>query len=564
MDTERDDSQGHAFQGSDALLADAGQRARSYLSAIRDRPVTPPPAALAALGRLDFPLPSDGLDPAAVLRMIDEAGSPATVATAGPRYFGFVTGGALPVAVAVSWLLAAWDQNAALSVMSPVGTRLDDVALRWVVELLGLPSGTGGGFVTGATMANVTCLAAARDAVLSRAGWDAAGLGLVGAPPVQVVAGAEAHATVGKALGLVGLGRDRALRLPVDDQGRIVPSSLPRLAGPAIVCLQAGNVNSGASDPFVPLIEWAREHGAWVHVDGAFGLWAAAAPSLAGEVAGMAGADSWATDAHKWLNTTYDCGIALVRDPGALRAAMRADAAYLPSGESREPMLFTPQSSQRARGAEVWAVLASLGRSGVASLVEGNVTLARRLAAQLIAGGVEVLNEVRLNQVVARFGDDDRTNTVISAIQRDGTCWCGPTVWQGRRAMRISVSNWATTEGDIDRSARAILTAHAMTRVPYTQLHSHVDGLTAGGQEAWRKPARVTCRQGSTCCGDAASGESADRGPGCPPTLSLVPRSGWPTPRGWKRCRWRAWRPNSASPRCRFTGTSPARRNSSS
>jgi glutamate/tyrosine decarboxylase-like PLP-dependent enzyme len=481
MDVEREGNQGdwlQGLQGPDALLTEAGQRARNYLSGIRDRPVAPPADALAALGRLDFPLPAEGLDAAAVLRMIDEAGSPATVASAGPRYFGFVIGGALPVAVAVSWLLAAWDQNTALSVMSPAGTRLDDVALRWVVELLGLPSDTGGGFVTGATMANVTCLAAARDAVLSRAGWDAGRLGLAGAPPVQVVVGGEVHASLIKALGLVGLGRDRALRLPVDDQGRIVPSGLPRLNGPAIVCLQAGNVNSGASDPFVPLIQWAREYGAWVHIDGAFGLWAAAAPSLAEQVAGIAGADSWATDAHKWLNTTYDCGITLVRDAGALQAAMRADAAYLPPGESREPMLFTPQSSQRARGAEVWAVLASLGRNGLAALVERHVTLARRLAALLTAGGVEVLNEVCLNQVVASFGDDERTNAVISAVQLDGTCWCGPTVWRGRRAMRVSISNWATTEDDIDRSARAILAADAATRVRYTQLGK---AFTAGG-----------------------------------------------------------------------------------
>jgi glutamate/tyrosine decarboxylase-like PLP-dependent enzyme len=460
MDVAREGSQRHPLPESDALLAEAGRRARSYLSTIWDRPVAPPPTALAALGRLDFPLPSEGLDPAAVLRMVDELGSPATVASAGPRYFGFVTGGALPVAVAVSWLLAAWDQNTGLSVMSPTGALLDAVALRWITELLGLPAGTGGGFVTGATMANATCLAAARDAVLSKTGWDAARLGLVGAPPVQVVAGGEAHASVVKALGLVGLGRDRALRLPVDGQGRIIPSGLPRLHAPAIVCLQAGNVNSGASDPFIPLIGWAREHGAWVHIDGAFGLWAAAAPSLAGEVAGVAGADSWATDTHKWLNTTYDCGIALVRDAGALQAAMRADAAYLPHGQTREPVQFTPQSSQRARGAEVWAVLASLGSSGVAALVERHVALARRLAAQLISGGVEVLNEVRLNQVVASFGDDERTNAVISAIQRDGTCWCGPTAWRERRAMRISICNWATTEDDIDRSAAAILGAH--------------------------------------------------------------------------------------------------------
>ena len=272
--------------------------------------------------------------------------------------------------------------------------------------------------------------------------------------------GAEAHASIVKSLGIVGLGRDRALRLPVDDQGRIIPSGLPALSGPAIVCLQAGNVNSGASDPFVPLIEWAREQGAWVHVDGAFGLWAAAAPGVAGEVAGVAAADSWATDAHKWLNTTYDCGIALVRDPGALRAAMRADAAYLPPGETRDPMLFTPESSQRARGAEVWAVLAALGRDGVAELVERHVALAELMAARLRDGGAQVLNDVRLNQVVVSFGPDERTNAVIAAVQRDGTCWCGPTRWRGRRAMRISISNWSTTAEDIERSAAAILAAH--------------------------------------------------------------------------------------------------------
>ena len=445
---------------ADALLAEAGQRARDYLATVRDRSVEPSPGALAALDRFDFPLPSAGLEPAAVLRLIDEAGLPATVASAGPRYFGFVVGGALPVAVAVSSLLAAWDQNAALSVMSPVAAKLDDIALGWVAELLGLPAGTGGGFVTGATMANATCLAAARDAVLTAAGWDAAALGLVGAPPVQVVTGAEAHASIVKSLGIVGLGRDRALRLPVDDQGRIIPSGLPALSGPAIVCLQAGNVNSGASDPFVPLIEWAREQGAWVHVDGAFGLWAAAASGVAGEVAGVTAADSWATDAHKWLNTTYDCGIALVRDPGALRAAMRADAAYLPPGETRDPMLFTPESSQRARGAEVWAVLAALGRDGVAELVERHVALARLMAARLRDGGAQVLNDVRLNQVVVSFGADERTNAVIAAVQRDGTCWCGPTTWRGRRAMRISISNWSTTAEDIEQSAAAILAAH--------------------------------------------------------------------------------------------------------
>jgi glutamate/tyrosine decarboxylase-like PLP-dependent enzyme len=439
-------------------LEDACRRALAYLGGLAERRVAPAEEAVAAVGRLDFTLPALGLVAADVLSMLDEFGSPATVASAGPRYFGFVTGGALPVAQAAAWLAAAWDQNAALTVMSPAAALLDAVALRWVGELAGLPAGTGGCFVTGATMANATCLAAARDAVLTRHGWDAAGQGLVGAPPVTVVVGAEVHTTVRKALGLVGLGRDRATVLPADRQGRIDPRALPALSGPALVCLQAGNVNSGASDPFVPLISWARDHGAWVHVDGAFGLWAAASPATAGQVTGFAEADSWATDAHKWLNTTYDCGIALVRDPAALQSAMAAPAAYLPGDAGREPMHFSPQSSQRARGAEVWAVLATLGRDGVAQLVDRTCRLARRFADGMRDAGYGVLNDVVLNQVVVDFGDPARTDAVIAAIQHEGTCWCGPTTWRSRKAMRVSVSSWNTTEHDIDRSIAAIRT----------------------------------------------------------------------------------------------------------
>lgn len=445
-----------ALAGRAALLEDACQRALAYLDGLAERRVAPAADAVAALGQLDFALPGPGLDAAEVLSMLDEFGSPATVASAGPRYFGFVTGGALPVAQAAAWLAVAWDQNAGSRVMSPAAARLNNVALRWIAELLGLPDGVGGGFVTGATMANVTCLAAARDAVLARHGWDASGQGLVGAPAVTVAVGAEVHTTVRKALGLVGLGRDRATVLPVDDQGRIDPASLPALSGPAMVCLQAGNVNSGASDPFVPLISWARDHGAWVHVDGAFGLWAAASPATAGQVAGIAAADSWAADAHKWLNTTYDCGIALVRDPRALQSAMEASAAYLPGEAGREPMHFTPQSSQRARGAEVWAALAALGRDGVAELVDRTCRLARRFADGMRDAGFGVLNDVVLNQVVVDFGDPPRAGAVIAAVQDEGTCWCGPTTWRGREAMRVSVSGWNTTEEDIDRSVAAV------------------------------------------------------------------------------------------------------------
>ena len=455
--TMRTEGIAEALAGRPALLRDACARALVYLDGLADRPVAPAAADVAALGRLDFALPGAGLDAAAVLALLDEAGSPATVASGGARYFGFVTGGALPVAQAAAWLITAWDQNAALSVMSPAASMLTGVALRWVTESLGLPTGTGGGFVTGATMANATCLAAARDAVLTRHGWDAAGRGLVGAPSITVVAGAQAHTTVRKALGLVGLGRDRALVLATDDQGRVEPRNLPKLTGPALVCLQAGNVNSGASDPFPPLIAWAREHGAWVHVDGAFGLWAAASPSTAAQVVGIEGADSWATDAHKWLNTTYDCGIALVADPGALRASMEAAAAYLPEDAPVEPMHVTPQSSQRARGAEVWAVLATLGRDGLAALVDRTCALARRFADGMRAAGYAVANDVVLNQVIVDFGDQAHTSAVIAAVQEEGTCWCGPTTWRGRAAMRVSVSCWNTTEEDIDRSVAAVV-----------------------------------------------------------------------------------------------------------
>jgi len=453
--------------GRPALLRDACSRALAYLGGLDGRPVAPAAADVAALDRLDFALPGAGQDAASVLALLDDYGSPGTVASGGPRYFGFVTGGALPVAQAAAWLTAAWDQNAALSVMSPTASVLNRVALRWVTELLGLPEGTGGGFVTGATMANATCLAAARDAVLAGHGWDAAGQGLVGAPPVTVVAGAQAHTTVRKALGLVGLGRDRALLLPADSQGRIEPRGLPALTGPALVCLQAGNVNTGASDPFGPLIDWAHDNGAWVHVDGAFGLWAAASPGTADQVAGIAGADSWATDAHKWLNVPYDSGLVFVANAAAHRAAMSLSAAYLvrSPNEPREAMDWTPESSRRARGFAVYAALRSLGRSGVADLIDRCCRLARRFADRLRQEPtIRILNDVVLNQVVVRVqppnGDGDAaTKETLRRVQEERICWLGGTRWRGVEAMRISVSNWSTTEEDIDRSADSIVRA---------------------------------------------------------------------------------------------------------
>jgi glutamate/tyrosine decarboxylase-like PLP-dependent enzyme len=445
----------------EAVLADAARRAARYLAALAERPVAPRAPALAALARLGGPLPEGPADPLDVLRLLDECGSPATVASAGPRYFGFVTGGTLPAALGAAVLAAAWDQNAALEVMSPAAAALEDAAARWVLDLLGLPAGAAVGFATGATMASFTALAAARHSVLAGAGWDVEEQGLPGAPPVMVVVGDEVHVALLKALALLGFGRARLVRVPVDRRGRMRPEAFPPIPGPAIVCLQAGNVNTGDFDPLRELTERAHAAGAWVHVDGAFGLWALASPARARLADGAALADSWATDAHKWLNVPYDSGLAIVRDPPALRAAMASTAAYLGTGERRDGALLVPELSRRARGIEVWAALRSLGRRGVAELVERCCRLAARFAGGLRAAGFEVLNDVVLNQALVAFGSAERTLRVIEALQRESTCWCGSTVWQGRTAMRVSVSSWATTEADIDRSVDAVRRAAA-------------------------------------------------------------------------------------------------------
>ncbi len=442
------------------LLEMSAERAITYLEGIRDRPVAPSAAAVAGLAALDEPLPERPMPDEDVIRRLDEVCSPATMAMAGPRFFGFVIGGALPVTLAANWLAGAWDQNSALYNVTPATAELERVALRWLLELFGLPAGCGAGFVTGATVANFTALAAARHGVLARAGWDVEADGLIGAPPVTVVVGDEAHSTLFKALGLVGLGRKRVVRVPADAQGRMRADALPRLSGPTIVCAQAGNLHSGAFDPLPAICDWAHAADAWVHVDGAFGLWAAAVPALAGLTAGVAEADSWAVDFHKWLNVPYDSGLAISSDADALRAAMSITADYLPTDSPvRNPSDFVPELSRRARGVEVWAALRALGREGVIDLIERTRRHARRLAEGLQAAGFEVLNEVFLNQVVVTFGDAEQTQRAIAAIQADGTCWCGPTVWQGRAAMRISVSSWATTEGDVERSLGAMVRA---------------------------------------------------------------------------------------------------------
>jgi glutamate/tyrosine decarboxylase-like PLP-dependent enzyme len=441
-----------------SLLTDSAHRAITYLEGLETRAVAPTPEAVANLARLEEPLPTHPTAPELVLEQLDEIGSPATMAMAGPRFFGFVIGGALPITLAANWLAGAWDQNSALYNVTPATAKLEQMALGWLLDLFGLPAESGGGFVTGATVANFTALAAARHAVLERAGWNVEADGLIGAPPLTVVVGEEAHPTLFKSLGLLGLGRSRVARVPVDNQGRMRTDQLPSMSGPTIVCAQAGNVNSGAFDPLAEICARAHDAGAWVHVDGAFGLWAAAVPSLAHLTAGLAEADSWATDCHKWLNVPYDSGLALVRDCDALQAAMAITAEYLPTDSPiRNPSDFTPELSRRARGVEVWAALRHLGRAGVVDLIERTCRHARRFAEGLRQAGYEVLNDVILNQVVVTFGDADTTNRVIAGIQADGTCWAGPTVWQGRTAMRISVSSWATTEEDVERSLGAMV-----------------------------------------------------------------------------------------------------------
>ena len=445
-------------------LVDAAQRAAVYLRSAPTRSVAPSPSATEAMQMLGGPLPESSCPATEVVALLDRFGSPATMVNIGGRFYGFVNGGAVPASMAASWLAAVWDQNAALRVMSPAAAGLEEMALGWVREILGLPAGSDGAIVTGATMASFVGLAAARRVLLARAGWDCENDGLFGAPPLDVVVSDEVHVSLVKVLGLLGLGRQRVRRVPVDGQGRMRPNALPDLGRRTILCIQAGNVNTGAFDPARELCERAHQAGAWVHVDGAFGLWAASSPRYRHLVEGFAAADSWATDGHKWPNVGYDCGLAFVRQADALRAAMSTSAAYFVPGEQREPSQFTPEMSRRARGVELWATLRSLGRTGLADLVERTCEHAKAFAAGLDEAGAEILNDVVINQVLVSFGPPELTRAVIARIQQDGVCWCGGTVWQGKTAMRISVSSWATTDDDVRASLAAILRAAADCR----------------------------------------------------------------------------------------------------
>jgi glutamate/tyrosine decarboxylase-like PLP-dependent enzyme len=443
------------------LLDDAAHRASRYLESLDTRSVAPTKEAIAALATFELAFPEHGSTAEAVVAELDDIGSPATMASAGGRFFGFVIGGSLPVTVAANWLATAWDQNASMVVTSPVNAALENVALRWVRDIFHLPVQSAGGFVTCATAANFSALAAARHALMDRAGWDVEAQGLFGAPPLTIVVGDEVHASMQKALSLVGFGRERVVRVPVDAQGRMRVDAFPSVDDRTIVCVQAGNVNTGAFDPISEICDRAHSQGAWVHVDGAFGMWAAAAPARAHLARGVEDADSWATDAHKWLNVPYDSGLVFTRNAGALRAAMSVGGAYLAQDEDRIPYQYTPDFSRRARGVEVWAALRQLGRLGLADLIERTCRHARRFAEGLLAAGYCVLNDVVLNQVLVSFGSAERTREVIRRIQEEGTCWCGGTSWQGNAAMRISVSSWATTEADVERSLAAILRAAA-------------------------------------------------------------------------------------------------------
>ena len=452
----------------DASLAKAHEHVRRWLSSLDERPVGPRVTATELLDDVGGPLPEQGTDPADVVDELAAKADPGLMAIGSGRFFGWVMGGTLPAGLAADWMVSGWDQNAGMRYSTPATAALEESAGRWLLELMHFPSGADVGFVTGATMSNFTCLAAARHAVLAKAGWDVERDGLTGAPTVNVLVGAERHDTVDLALRYLGLGQPTAVA--ADSEGRIVVDALAEALDaipdgePIVLCLQAGNVHSGAFDPFADAIELAHAHDAWVHVDGAFGLWAAASPALSHLVDGLAGADSWTTDAHKTLNVPYDCGLAIVADPSAIRGAMGVHASYLMPDESGpgDPFEKAPELSRRARGVPVWAVLRSLGREGVTELVDGLVANARDIADGLRAiDGVEVLNDVVYTQVCVSFGSDERTREVTARLIADGTTWMSGSRWRDRDVLRISVSNWSTDARDVRLSVEAVRAAAA-------------------------------------------------------------------------------------------------------
>jgi glutamate/tyrosine decarboxylase-like PLP-dependent enzyme len=439
------------------LMLDAAQRATTYFTGCQERGVFPTEQDLRNLGGFPRELADEPVPATEVLAMLDELGSPATVVSTGGRYFGYVNGGTNPGAAAAAVLVGAWDQNVALPVMSPVAALLDELAARWSCQLLGLPDTAIAAFCSGASIANLTCILAARDALLHRAGWSVDQRGLARAPSLRVIASAEIHASVAKALRGAGFGTDDVTSAPTDEFGRVLVDKFPSVDNRTLVLLQAGNVNTGHSDPFRQLIPTVQSQGGWVHVDGAFGLWANASGAQRHLVDGVELADSWATDAHKWLNAPYDSGLAICRDPADLRRAMAFNAAYFATDAERAAAHLGLQMSQRARGAETWALLMNLGRKGVVELVDRLCEHAKHMAGLLEAAGTRILVPTALNQVLTQFDDDETTDAVIAAVQADGTCWAGGTSWHGIRAMRISICDASTTSNDISTTAQAII-----------------------------------------------------------------------------------------------------------
>jgi glutamate/tyrosine decarboxylase-like PLP-dependent enzyme len=438
------------------VLLSAATKAINYLDATEDRNVSPTASALTDLNKFVEELPLHGIDSMQTIEFLNEIGSPATIVSNGGRYFGFVIGSSHPTALAANWLTSAWDQNGVLDITSPVNAKIERVAEKWLTEILPVAKGSSVGFVTGVTMANFCGLAAARTSILQGQGWDVEAQGLFGAPPITVVIGEEAHGSLLKALSMLGLGRERVTRVPADHNGCMRRDSIPPLDNRTILCLQAGNVNTGGMDDG-SIIAAAKAQGAWVHIDGAFGLWAGASETKKHLTTGYDLADSWATDAHKWLNVPYDSGLIICKQGLYLRKAMSISGDYLDQSGERIPYQYTPEMSRRARAIDLWAVVRTLGRKGIDDLVTRTCKLADYMATRLKESGFEILNDVEINQILVSFGSAEETNRVIKKIQSDGTCWCGGTIWQGRTAMRISISSIKTTEDDIEKSIDAIL-----------------------------------------------------------------------------------------------------------
>ena len=438
------------------LFQEATDRGFDYLQTLEERPVVPTDTAIGNLAYFTGDLPEDGSAAREIIEVLDLYGAPTTVASNGGRYFGFVTGAALPAATAVSQLAAFWDQNAAMQVMSPLAAKLEQVSEHWLKQALGLPNSVVAGFVSGTSVANLCALAAARYRILHNMGWDIAANGLFGAPRIRVVCGDHVHASVQKALQILGFGTSMLERVPVDNQGRMIPGAIPPLDERTILLLQAGNVNSGAFDPFEEILPKAIPSGCWVHIDGAFGLWAAVSHRLSHLCKGMEAAHSWAVDGHKTLNTPYDSGVVLCADSEALTAAMRSSGAYLVQGTERDGMAYTPEMSRRARAIEFWASLKSLGRSGLDELVTTLHSHAVKLANELSQlPGIAILNDIHFNQILIAMPDDEATQQLMQHLQGSGECWAGGSSWFGRKVIRVSVCAWTTTSEDVDRTVAA-------------------------------------------------------------------------------------------------------------